>query len=249
MIEHFDLFVWTWIALAFGTFVLLQFVTAPFGRHTRNGWGPMIQNKYGWLLMELPSFVIILVSLLFGSKENMVTWCIGGLWLVHYINRTFIFPFRIKSGNKLMPLTIVGSAVFFNLVNAGFNGFYLAEMSSYSEAWFSSWQFAVGLPLFVLGFGINLWADEKLMNLRKPGETGYIIPRGGLFNYVSAPNLFGEIIEWTSFAILAWSLPAASFAIWTFANLVPRAKDHHQFYLDRFPDYPKDRKRVIPFVY
>jgi hypothetical protein len=246
---HFELFVWGWVALALVVFVLLQFVTAPFGRHSKTNWGPMIKNKYGWLLMELPSFTIILISLLIGSKVNSVTWVIGGLWLIHYFNRTFVFPFRIKSGNKKMPFSIVVFAVFFNLFNAGFNGYYLAELSTYNTAWLSSWQFMVGLTLFLLGYTINFRSDEILMNLRKPGETGYVIPQGGLFKYVSAPNLFGEIIEWTGFAILAWNLPAASFAIWTFANLVPRANDHHQFYLDKFPDYPKERKRVIPFIY
>lgn len=247
--SYFNTYVWAWIAVAIGTFVLLQFVTAPFGRHSSKQWGPMIKNKYGWLLMELPSFAIILISLLVGSKVNAFTWIIGALWLFHYFNRTFVFPFRIKSGNKKMPLFITGSAIFFNLFNAGFNGYYLAELSTYNAAWLSSWQFMVGLPLFVLGFGINFWADEKLINLRKPGETGYVIPHGGLFNYVSAPNLFGEILEWTGFAILAWNLPAASFAIWTFANLVPRAVAHHRFYLNKFSDYPKSRKAVLPFIY
>lgn len=246
---HFDTYVWAWIALAIGTFILLQFVTAPFGRHSKTTWGPMIKNKFGWVLMELPSFSIILTSLLLGSAVNSITWVIGGLWLFHYFNRTFVFPFRIKSGDKKMPLFITGSAIFFNLFNAGFNGYYLGELSSYTTNWLTSWQFMLGLPLFVLGFAVNFWADEKLMNLRKPGETGYVIPRGGLFNYLSAPNLFGEILEWTGFAILAWSLPAASFAIWTFANLVPRAVAHHQFYLNKFSDYPKERKAVFPFVY
>lgn len=246
---HFNTYVWAWIGLAIGTFILLQFVTAPFGRHTSKEWGPMIKNKYGWLLMELPSFAIILASLLIGSKVNSVTWIIGGLWLFHYLNRAFIFPFRIKSGNKKMPLFITGSAIFFNLFNAGFNGYYFAELSSYTTDWLNSWQFKVGLPLFMLGFAINFWSDEILMNLRKPGETGYVIPQGGLFKYVSAPNLFGEIVEWTGFAILAWNLPAGSFAIWTFANLVPRAVAHHRFYLEKFEDYPKERKAVFPFVY
>ncbi|MGK0384864.1 MAG: steroid 5-alpha reductase family enzyme [Bacteroidia bacterium] len=107
----------------------------------------------------------------------------------------------------------------------------------------------IGLPLFAAGFAINFWSDEILMNLRKPSETSYVIPRDGLFKYVSAPNLLGEIIEWTGFAILAWSLPAASFAIWTFANLVPRAIAHHKFYLQKFSDYPKERKAVFPFLY
>ena len=247
--EHFELFVWSWMALAAGTFVLLQFVTAPFGRHSKTTWGPMIKNRFGWLLMELPSFAIILTSLVLGSKVNGVTWFIGGLWLLHYLNRTFVFPFRMKSGDKLMPVTIVVFAVCFNLFNAGFNGYYLAEVGTYTEDWFGSWQFRLGLPLFVAGFAINFWADQKLMNLRRPGETGYVIPRGGLFDLISAPNLFGEIVEWTGFAILAWNLPAASFALWTFANLVPRAVAHHRFYLQNFPDYPKERKAVFPFLY
>ncbi len=249
LLSQFDAIVLVWIAMAVVTFILLQFVTAPFGRHARSGWGPMVRNKWGWMWMEMPSFVLILAALLLGSRVNAVTWCIGGLWLLHYFNRAFIFPFRIKSGDKLMPLTIVGSAIFFNVMNAGLNGYFLAELSGYSAEWFGSWQFMVGLPLFLLGMGINIWADEKLMNLRKPGETGYRIPTGGLFNRISAPNLFGEILEWTGFTILAWNLPAASFAIWTFANLVPRAKEHHRFYLDRFVDYPKQRKRVFMWIY
>lgn len=245
----FDTIVLGWMALAVGTFILLLFVTAPFGRHTKEGWGPIVRNRWGWFWMELPSFVLILAALLLGSRVNAATWCIGGLWLLHYANRVFIFPFRIRSGDKPMPVTIAASAVGFNLVNAGLNGYFLAELSDYSYDWFGSWQFMVGLPLFVLGMGINLWADERLMNLRRPGETGYVIPRGGLFELVSAPNLFGEVLEWAGFAILAWNLPAASFALWTFANLVPRARDHHRFYLQRFPDYPRTRRAVFPFLY
>jgi 3-oxo-5-alpha-steroid 4-dehydrogenase 1 len=247
--EHFEPLVWMWIGLAFGTFILLQFITAPFGRHSRTDWGPMIKNKWGWLIMELPSFVLILAGLLLGSKVNSATWVIGGFWLLHYFNRTFVFPFRIKSGDKKMPLFITGSAIFFNLFNGGFNAYYLAELSSYNSDWFLSWQFILGTSIFFLGMGINHWADGVLIHLRKPGETGYKIPKGGLFNLITAPNLFGEIVEWIGFAILAWNLPAFSFAIWTMANLIPRAVAHHKFYHEKFPEYPKNRKRVIPFVY
>ena len=42
---------WTLLALAI---VPTQFrVTAPYGRHTRTDWGPMISNQLGWCLMEL----------------------------------------------------------------------------------------------------------------------------------------------------------------------------------------------------
>jgi hypothetical protein len=47
---------------------------------------------------------------------------------------------------------------------------------------------------------------------------------------------------------MAWNLPAFSFALWTAVNLIPRALDHHRWYLKTFPDYPKERKAVIPFL-
>jgi 3-oxo-5-alpha-steroid 4-dehydrogenase 1 len=87
-----------------------------------------------------------------------------------------------------------------------------------------------------------------LINLRKPGETGYKIPKGFLFNYISCPNLFGEMVEWIGFGIMINSLPAYSFPIWTIVNLLPRALDHHKWYLQKFADYPKERKAVVPGV-
>ena len=79
--------------------------------------------------------------------------------------------------------------------------------------------------LFVGGMAINQWSDTRLIGLRKNGN-GYQIPRGGLFERISCPNHFGEIVEWTGFAILCWSVPALSFAVWTAANLIPRALSH-----------------------
>jgi 3-oxo-5-alpha-steroid 4-dehydrogenase 1 len=38
--------------------------------------------------------------------------------------------------------------------------------------------------------------DLTLINLRKPGESGYKVPRGGMFELVSAGNYASEILEW-----------------------------------------------------
>jgi hypothetical protein len=94
---------------------------------------------------------------------------------------------------------------------------------------------------------INQKADNMLIALRTPGETGYKIPTGWLFEKISCPNLFGELIEWLGFAILCWNLPAFSFFIWTSANLIPRAISHHKWYRQQFADYPADRKAIFPF--
>jgi steroid 5-alpha reductase family enzyme len=151
-----------------------------------------------------------------------------------------------------MPLFIVINAILFNLVNAGLNGYWLAELAptgKYNEQWLSSPSFLTGGLLFVTGMAINIKSDNILIHLRKPGETGYKIPEGFLFEFISTPNLLGEIIEWTGFALMAWNLPALSFMVWTFANLVPRAKNHHDWYLKNFQEYPKERKIIFPFLF
>lgn len=242
-----------WILIALIVFVTLQYVTAPFGRHTSEKWGPQINNKLGWVLMELPSLLIMLYFLIWGSRSwSSWVWVLFVCWIVHYLHRSLIYPFRIKSTPKKMPLVITLSAIGFNLVNAGLNGYYLAEVAAverYGADWLSSPSTLVGAVLFVLGFWINWRSDNRLIHLRQPGETGYKIPRGFLFEYVSSPNLFGEIVEWAGFALMAWNLPALSFWIWTLANLVPRAKSHHKWYLQRFGEYPAGRKIVFPWLY
>jgi 3-oxo-5-alpha-steroid 4-dehydrogenase 1 len=150
-----------------------------------------------------------------------------------------------------MPLVIVLNAILFNFMNAGLNGYFLSELadsSKYQSDWLTTPHFIIGAVLFVVGMTINWKSDSILIHLRKPGETGYKIPRGFLFDYVSSPNLFGELVEWGGFALMAWNLPALTFMVWTFANLVPRAKNHHDWYHQKFSDYPKERKAVFPFV-
>jgi len=244
---------YAWIALAIIVFVTMFFVTAPFGRHTSEKWGISINNKLGWMIMEFPSLAIMVYFLFWGSRTlTSYAWILFTLWIFHYFNRTLIYPLRIKPTPKKIPLMIVGSAVFFNVVNAGLNGYYFAELApveSYTEKWLSSPTFIIGIILFITGLVINWKSDNILIYLRSKGDTGYKIPKGFLFDYVSSPNLFGEIIEWCGFALMAWNLPALTFMVWTFANLVPRAKNHHDWYHRNFPDYPKKRKIVFPFLY
>ena len=80
--------------------------------------------------------------------------------------------------------------------------------------------------------------------MQTPGS--YRIPRGGLFRWVSCPNYLGEIVEWCGWAIATWSPAGAMFAAWTIANLLPRALSNHRWCRARFPDYPSERKALIP---
>lgn len=252
-LETLKVVAYIWLGMAIIVHIVMFFVTAPFGRHTSEKWGISINNKLAWILMEAPSLLIMAYFLLQGTNSfRSYVWILFALWLIHYINRTFIYPLRIKATPKKMPLTIAASGAFFNLINAGLNGYYLAELApvaDYKAEWLTSNSFIIGAVMFVGGMMINWKADTILINLRKPGETGYKIPKGFLFDYISSPNLFGEIIEWSGFALMAFNLPALTFMVWTFANLVPRAKNHHDWYVRHFDNYPKERKIVFPFIF
>lgn len=245
-------FTYAWIAIAIITFFyLLFFETAPYGRHSSTSWGPSIRNKLAWFLMELPAlFGFLFFFFTTAEYTNKVVLLFIILWCVHYVNRTLIFPLRIKTKGKKMPLIIVLSGMFFNTINTFLIANYLAKNpGKYTVEWFTTWQFVLGFTLFILGFVINQYSDYILIKLRKPGETSYKIPNGFLFRYISCPNLFGEVIEWLGFALLTWSLPAFAFLFWTMANLIPRAIAHHKWYLSRFENYPKERKAIIPFIW
>ena len=240
----------SWIGLSIITFIFL-IIRKPktYGRHIIKDT-LSINNRLGWFLMELPTVILVPYFFLKGSLDyNLVTLSFISLYMIHYINRVFVFPLRIRTRAKRIPLLVVMSAIIFNVFNTYFIAYYFGNLSpNYDISWFYSPYFIIGFILFIVGAYINNQSDTILINLRKDAENGYKVPFGGLFKYVSCPNHLGEIIEWIGFAILSWSLPTFAFALWTIANLLPRAIQHHNWYRARFTDYPQERKAVFPYL-
>jgi protein-S-isoprenylcysteine O-methyltransferase Ste14 len=237
--------------VAIGVYITLLFVNAPYGRHLRKGWGVLIPNRVGWLLMEAPSALVMLVLFILGTAPKtavLIIFFIG--WQAHYVHRAFIYPFMLADGKKRIPLSVAAMGMFFNFGNGYLNGRYLFDISGgYPDDWLSDVRFVLGVILFVFGFVTNRWADEGLRKLRKNGNGSYYIPQGGLYKWISCPNYFGEILEWFGWALATWSWAGLSFAIWTMVNLVPRARAHHSWYHQTFEDYPIQRKALIPGVW
>jgi 3-oxo-5-alpha-steroid 4-dehydrogenase 1 len=247
--ETFNIICLIWIAIAVITFPILLKVTQPYGRHSKNNWGPMINNRLGWFLMESPSLVIF--GYFLGFKADLLNVLIllpGFLWMLHYIHRVLIFPLQIRTARKKIPMLIVFLALIFNVINGFLNGYWLVHFATdYSSGILINLRLIGGVILFFSGFAINKYHDAILIKLRPTSGNGYKIPYGGLFKYVSCPNFLGEIISWAGFALVAFNLPALSFLIWTLVNLITRALDHHRWYIKEFPEYPKERKAIFPF--
>lgn len=241
---------WVEMALALLTALSVFIISAPYGRHMRDGWGPSVPSRAGWIIMEFPTVLVFGGIYLFGDHRfELVPVLLLTIWQFHYIRRTFIYPFLLRGQEgKTMPLSIALTAVVFNTLNAYINARWISHFGDYSD-WLAKPWFWIGTAVFLTGWGINTWADRVLRELREPGETGYKIPRGGLYEYVTCPNYLGEIIEWFGWAIATLSLPGLAFALYTASNIGPRAKTNHDWYLEKFPDYPAKRKRLIPFVW
>jgi len=239
-----------WILAAVAVFFSLMLLPAPYGRHVRNGWGPFLPDRWGWLLMESPAATGMLIIFLARlDRQNSVTLFFLILWQAHYFHRAFIYPFHIKKSRKQMPLSIAFFAFTFNIINVSLNGWMIFSMLSYPPQWFWDIRFIGGVLLFGSGFVINRHSDHILRRLKHAQNNGYSVPSGGLFNLVSCPNYLGEIIEWTGWALATWSWAGLSFALWTIANLSPRAHSHHHWYHTEFQDYPENRKALLPWIW
>lgn len=240
--------------LAVIVFIALHFVDAGYGRFYNKKWGPSINNKLGWIVMEAPVFVMMLVLWLVSNRVADIPRLVFLLFFqIHYFQRSFIFPFRLR-GKSSMAISVVAIGVVFNLLNAVMQGgwiFYVSPSDYYTLSWLWSPQFVIGTLVFFMGMIINQQSDNIIRNLRKNGNETYHLPQKGMFKYVTSANYFGELVEWIGFAILTWSWAGAVFAVWTFANLAPRAAKIHEQYKRDYPDQIKNStlKCIIPFIY
>ena len=239
-----------WCAIAMLSFLFLFFKTAPYGRYIKPGLDKTMPSRLGWIIMETPT-VYLMVFFIFFYIDSMllVQWVFVGVWLLHYLHRSLIWPFRARLKQKRMPYLVVALAFVFNTVNVSIQAIWIFKFTSYETSWLYSFPFIVGLLIFLIGMYINIRSDNILFNLRKQKGPGYHLPEGFLFNKVSSPNYLGEFIEWFGWAIMTWNLAGLIFFIWTVANLLPRAISNHKWYKENFDSYPDDRKVIIPNFY
>ncbi|XP_064603174.1 LOW QUALITY PROTEIN: 3-oxo-5-alpha-steroid 4-dehydrogenase 1-like [Liolophura sinensis] len=210
----------SYVMLIFGvqSFVLLQYFPSPYGRHGSSAWGFLVNGKFAWFTQELPAFAIPVLLVVFadcpqlGASSNRI---LLGLFLLHYFQRTFIYPMLIRGG-KPTPFIPYTMAISFCCANGYLQGRSLTRFVAYPKTWMTEPRVWIGMLLFFVGMGVNIHSDHILMNLRKPGETGYKIPKGGMFSFVSGANFLGEVIEWSGYACACWNLPALAFACFTF---------------------------------
>jgi len=200
--------------------------------------------------MESPTVLGIFIFIIyFYAQLGVIEILLSFIWLAHYLHRTFIWPFRAKLKGKEMTLSVMFMALTFNIINVTLQCIWIFMLGEYSDSWIASPFFLTGLFLFILGMMINIKSDNILIRLRSDQGSGYHVPKGFLYKYISCPNYFGELVEWLGWALLTMSPAGFVFFLWTAANLVPRAKSNHEWSKQNISGYPSDRNSIIPFIY
>jgi 3-oxo-5-alpha-steroid 4-dehydrogenase 1 len=238
------------LALAALVFAVLLFVPAPYGRHARPGWGPTVSARLAWFAMEIPAVASVAIAYAASPRAHApAAVAFFLLWQIHYVPRAVIDPLRTRHAARLMPAVIALMGACFNVANGSLQGAWLFWIGpDRGPDWLVTPAFLGGASLFAGGMVVNRTADATLRALRAGGETGYRVPRGGLFELVSCPNYLGEIVQWLGWALATSSLPGLAFAAWTIANLLPRALAHHRWYRARFAEYPASRRALVPWL-
>jgi 3-oxo-5-alpha-steroid 4-dehydrogenase 1 len=247
-------------ALGFAGLVALTapFVPTPYGRFASERFGLALDPRIGWFLMELPATLSFLYFFFSGPRHAetvpLVFLCV---WLVHYGNRGFYFPFSIRSpqgARASFSLMVIATGWIVTSLHGYLHAAYFtSHATQYTIDWLCDPRFLIGLPIYAVSLALTMHSDAIVRGLRSRnevamGERVYRIPRGGLFRFVSSPSYFTELTGWAGLALCTWSLAGVFIFAVSAANLVPRALATHRWYRERFPDYPRERRALIPYL-
>jgi protein-S-isoprenylcysteine O-methyltransferase Ste14 len=213
--------------------------------------------RIAWCLMELPNLIAVFY---FTAVEGDGLGLGLALFLLHYLNRTIIYPLTLRTTTKI-PVEIVASALCFTSANGYLQGISNAKIQGGQAI---NWVVrSAGLILFFAGMLINIKADRLLQASKSktpqkkdvqpsqgspPKTHNYVVIDQFLFKYISSPNYFGEIIEWLGYFLVCQNAEAFLFFFSTLNILVAAALPRHEWNRKNIEGYPLDRKAIVPFL-
>uniref|UniRef100_A0A915JJX0 Steroid 5-alpha reductase C-terminal domain-containing protein n=1 Tax=Romanomermis culicivorax TaxID=13658 RepID=A0A915JJX0_ROMCU len=171
----------------------------------------------------------------------------------HFAKRLFETLFVHRFSHATMPLRNVFKNCGYYWLFAAFIA-YFNNHPLYTVASFGNVQIGLGLFGFIFCQFGNLSVHLAFMKMRPAGTKQRKVPMPNanpftkLFSLVSCPNYTYEVGAWLSYSIMTQSLPALLFTIAGFYQMTIWAIGKHKNYRKEFPNYPKNRKSIIPFV-
>ncbi|KAG2216462.1 hypothetical protein INT45_006533 [Circinella minor] len=203
-----------------------------------------ISSRFGMLLIYSPSSLLSFLAILSLPTRQHSNW-IALMFLFHYMKRLYEIGFVHKySGSTAVRDTCLISTAYIGLTVIFI---YLATQVPFSMI--DKGQIRFGTLLFFMGEIINFYHHYILSNLRKSNhDSGYKIPKGGLFKFVWCPHYLGEIITLCGLSIVTQNMLTFPFLISCIIYLSLRALNTKSWYENRFPEASL-RAALIPGLF
>lgn len=242
---------WTTFSLifyiAFGLFAVLlgpldYFEWLPM-RYSKFGTEKGVPSRLGMIILYgLPLIVATVAAQPYLSTATTVQWIVYGIVMLHFAKRTLEVLFVHKYSGKIQPLSL-GIIIFAYALMGG-----LISWLNVNAIPQMDFLFYLGMVSFLIGALGNTYHHRLLANLRKE-KDGYFIPKGGWFDYAACPHYFFELLGWLGIVLVSRHLFTVLVFIAMLGYLGARSIKTHQWYRERFDDYPSDRKNMIPFIF
>ncbi len=195
-----------------------------------------------FIIYSVPLVVQALVSSRYLAQGTTIQWILFACITFHFVKRCL---------EVLLVHTYGGPIDVASTIQIAFNySAFMGVLAWFHESTVSriDWLFVCGLVVFVLG-QIGNFAHHVLLRRLRRGREGYYVPYGLMFRWVTTPHYLAEIVIWAGFFLMSRHLATLLVFIIFAHYLIDRSNATHRWYLERFEDYPRVRRRIIPFVY
>ena len=247
--DFFDKFMQLALITSIAMLVFITFKAIPYGKNYTRGTSLLrceVRDRLAVILANLPGPVIFLYAQLYYPNGDVLS-VPSLVYLAHYAHRVLVYPWFRSRQSKPWPLE---SVIYFAVTN------FIVGITFARALIFGGTKHPIWLQLILAGAcvcfaicaGIH---DYKLCSLRTAGDSGYQIPQGLLFKWVSGPNYLMELLEWTVYLFyLPFGFYMAVTGIWLLVNITGRAEANHDAYTKRLfkSRYPEDRCPYVPFI-
>lgn len=198
------------------------------------------------LLLYTPAFLAGVVSLWLFPDDDRRIFLLKSALTLHFFKRNFEVLFIHKySGKMALDSAILISISYFSSTALMIYTQNLSKALPQPSTDLKS----TGIALFLIGIIGNFYHHYLLSQTRKKGETGYKIPKGGLFSIIICPHYLFEITLYFGFAFISQTIYSLCFAIATAMYLSGRSYATRKWYVSKFENFPHHVKALIPFVF
>jgi len=207
-----------------------------------------LPSRIGMLLIYSPGLAAAVWALVTGAGGMLdAPSIVSAMLFAHFLKRDLEVLFLHKYSGTTDLSTAGRISVFYFLWVVLIN----AAVRTDEAAASGPGPLGLGVCLFILGTAGNFYHHWLLAQMRGSGaaSSGYSVPQGGLFDLVTMPHYFFELLAWYGIAAVANQLNVLLVAMGMTSYLCGRSVVTTRWYIKNVKGYPPDRRNIIPFIF